>query len=142
MTCEARAARSVIRKVISNVHNMLTGYLDPKTLHLVTINKFQADLELIYINYICIHRMSVTLLQALIKCVLKTSVLFVPFCKIKLNEFRGILTVQHVCYVKIPAECRIASFLAEISVSSPRIIFIFIIYKNIFWIKASKKYLI
>ena len=35
-----------------------------------------------------------------------------------------------------------ASFLAEISVSSPRKLFIFIIYKNIFWLKVSKKYFI
>ena len=32
-----------------------------------------------------------------------------------------------------------ASFLAEISVSSPRKIIIFIIYKNIFWMKVSKQ---
>ena len=32
-----------------------------------------------------------------------------------------------------------ASYLAEISVKSPRKLFIFIIYKNIFWIKVSKK---
>ena len=32
-----------------------------------------------------------------------------------------------------------ASFFAEISVSSPQTICIFIIYKNLFWIKASKK---
>ena len=35
-----------------------------------------------------------------------------------------------------------ASFLAELSVSSPQKLFIFIIKKNIFWIKVSKKYLI
>ena len=35
-----------------------------------------------------------------------------------------------------------ASFLTEISVSSPRKLFIFIIFKNIFWIKVSKKYFI
>ena len=33
-----------------------------------------------------------------------------------------------------------ASFLAELSVRSPRKLVIFIIYKNIFWIKVSKKY--
>ena len=32
-----------------------------------------------------------------------------------------------------------ASFLAELSVSSPRKLLIFIISKNIFWIKVSKK---
>ena len=32
-----------------------------------------------------------------------------------------------------------ASFLAEISIRSPRKIFIFIIYKNVFWIKVSRK---
>ena len=32
-----------------------------------------------------------------------------------------------------------ASFLAEISVRSPRILFVFIIYENTFWIKVSKK---
>ena len=35
-----------------------------------------------------------------------------------------------------------ASFLAELSVSSPRKKNIFIIYKNIFWIKVSKKHFI
>ena len=35
-----------------------------------------------------------------------------------------------------------SAFLAEISVSSPRKIFIFIIWKNIFWIKVPKKYVI
>ena len=38
--------------------------------------------------------------------------------------------------------CCSASFLAELSVSSPQKLFIFIIYKNIFWIKVSKKYFI
>ena len=32
-----------------------------------------------------------------------------------------------------------ASFLAEVSVRSPRKLFIFIILKNIFWIRVSKK---
>ena len=35
-----------------------------------------------------------------------------------------------------------ASFLADLSVRSPRKLFIFIIYKNIFWIKVSNKYYI
>ena len=35
-----------------------------------------------------------------------------------------------------------ASFLAELSVSSPRKLFIFITWKNIFWMKVSKKYFI
>ena len=35
-----------------------------------------------------------------------------------------------------------ASFLAELSLRSPRKLIIFIIYKNIFWIKVSKKYFI
>ena len=35
-----------------------------------------------------------------------------------------------------------ASFLAEISVRSPRKLYIFMIYKNIFWIKVSKKHFI
>ena len=35
-----------------------------------------------------------------------------------------------------------AYFLAETSVRSPRKIIIFIIYKNIFWIKVSNKYFI
>ena len=39
------------------------------------------------------------------------------------------------------AVVRSASFLAEISVTSPRKLFIFIIWKNIFWMKVSKKYL-
>ena len=44
------------------------------------------------------------------------------------------------CYPML-ARCvdRSASFLAEISVSSPRKLFIFIIKKYIFWIKVSKK---
>ena len=44
-----------------------------------------------------------------------------------------------------PEPCRVAisaSFLAEISVRSPRKLFIYIIYKHIFWIKVSKKYFI
>ena len=35
-----------------------------------------------------------------------------------------------------------ASFSAEISVRSPRTLFIFIIYNNLFWIQVSKKYFI
>ena len=43
-------------------------------------------------------------------------------------------------YMYCSATLYSASFLAEISVGSPQKLYIFIIYKNIFWIKVSKKY--
>ena len=47
------------------------------------------------------------------------------------------LTGSRVAHLHISA-----SFLAELSVSSPRKLIIFIIYKNIFWIKVFNTYFI
>ena len=56
---------------------------------------------------------------------------------------RALSARRRVRYVRaFPAQLCIkssASFSAELSVSSPRKLFIFIISKNIFWIKVSKK---
>ena len=69
------------------------------------------------------------------------------------NEIGSIVILQVVwlciylytagCLTKHPAKpvCS-ASFFAEKSARSPRKLFIFVIYKNIFWMKVSKKHFI
>ena len=51
-------------------------------------------------------------------------------------------TTQQLFYNHLASVYTSPSFLAELSVSSPQKISIFIIKKNIFWIKVSKKYFI